>query len=222
MSTTNSSIGSLDARSIWSKGKTPSTTTSSTTSSAVFESWRTRSDGTPPLKFKPSQPPPPSNILWVGNLPSDATEEDVKRKFEGEPGYEQLVFRSSRISGQTCFVRFVDVTCATISLYRLASTPLRPTDTATIRLGYSKYPLSFRGMEFHRTELQRPSPQSIPEVDAIPYTKPVSESGIHSPSDPSWPPDDTYNQTAAKKTDSEDHETSPVAPGLSFDEYQVW
>ncbi|KAJ3054691.1 hypothetical protein HK097_001098 [Rhizophlyctis rosea] len=86
---------------------------------------------------------PPCNTLYVGNLPPDASEDELRQLFNRCPGYRRLCFRP-RPNGPMCFVEFDDVQCATQALLQLYGNPLSNSTKGGIRLSYSKNPLGVR------------------------------------------------------------------------------
>lgn len=99
---------------------------------------------------RPSFPPvnpadqnPPCNTLYVGNLPIDTSEEELKAMFSKQRGYKRLCFRTKQ-NGPMCFVEFEDVTFATKALNELYGHPLHNSVKGGIRLSFSKNPLGVR------------------------------------------------------------------------------
>ncbi|KAJ3040835.1 hypothetical protein HDV00_010450 [Rhizophlyctis rosea] len=86
---------------------------------------------------------PPCNTLYVGNLPPDASEDELRQLFCRCPGYRRLCFKP-RPNGPMCFVEFDDVQCATQALLQLYGNPLSNSTKGGIRLSYSKNPLGVR------------------------------------------------------------------------------
>jgi hypothetical protein len=105
----------------------------------------------PPLphrmnNFPPANPAdqnPPCNTLYVGNLPIDTSEEELKAMFSRQRGYKRLCFRTKQ-NGPMCFVEFEDVTFATKALHDLYGQPLHNSVKGGIRLSFSKNPLGVR------------------------------------------------------------------------------
>lgn len=75
----------------------------------------------PPVN--PADQNPPCNTLYVGNLPIDTSEEELKAMFSKQRGYKRLCFRTKQ-NGPMCFVEFEDVSFATKALHELYGTPL--------------------------------------------------------------------------------------------------
>ncbi|KAL4722001.1 cell cycle RNA binding protein whi3 [Fusarium chlamydosporum] len=95
----------------------------------------------PPVN--PADQNPPCNTLYVGNLPGDASEEELKSLFVKQRGYKRLCFRTKQ-NGPMCFVEFEDVSFATKALNDLYGTPLHNSTKGGIRLSFSKNPLGVR------------------------------------------------------------------------------
>lgn len=114
-----------------------------------------------PPPANPADQNPPCNTLYVGNLPPDATENELRTLFSPQKGFRRLSFRtknqssnsnsssSSHNHGPMCFVEFEDVAHATIALAELYGRALpRPNGSngkGGIRLSFSKNPLGVRG-----------------------------------------------------------------------------
>lgn len=114
-----------------------------------------------PPPANPADQNPPCNTLYVGNLPPDATEAELRSLFAPQKGFRRLSFRtknqslgggsssSSHNHGPMCFVEFEDVAHATIALAELYGRALpRPNGSngkGGIRLLFSKNPLGVRG-----------------------------------------------------------------------------
>ncbi|GAP87139.2 putative RNA recognition domain-containing protein [Rosellinia necatrix] len=95
----------------------------------------------PPVN--PADQNPPCNTLYVGNLPVDTSEEELKAMFQKQRGYKRLCFRTKQ-NGPMCFVEFEDVTLATRALHELYGKPLHNSVKGGIRLSFSKNPLGVR------------------------------------------------------------------------------
>ncbi|CDK27979.1 unnamed protein product [Kuraishia capsulata CBS 1993] len=115
-----------------------------------------------PPPVNPADQNPPCNTLYVGNLPPDATEAELRALFAPQQGFRRLSFRTkvlnqngaaSNVShhshGPMCFVEFEDVAHATRALAELYGRALpRPggvSGKGGIRLSFSKNPLGVRG-----------------------------------------------------------------------------
>ncbi|CAO3597217.1 unnamed protein product [Absidia cylindrospora] len=88
----------------------------------------------------PADQNPPCNTLYVGNLPPNTDEDELKQMFSKCYGYKRLSFRH-KANGPMCFVEFVDVMCATQALQDLYGNPLSNSVKGGIRLSFSKNPL---------------------------------------------------------------------------------
>ncbi|KAI1864739.1 hypothetical protein JX265_008463 [Neoarthrinium moseri] len=95
----------------------------------------------PPVN--PADQNPPCNTLYVGNLPIDTSEEELKAMFSKQRGYKRLCFRTKQ-NGPMCFVEFEDVSFATKALHELYGYPLHNSVKGGIRLSFSKNPLGVR------------------------------------------------------------------------------
>ena len=95
----------------------------------------------PPVN--PADQHPPCNTLYVGNLPIDTSEDELKALFSKQRGYKRLCFRPKQ-TGPMCFVEFEDVSFATKALNDLYGQPLHNSVKGGIRLSFSKNPLGVR------------------------------------------------------------------------------
>ncbi|ETS78520.1 hypothetical protein PFICI_10582 [Pestalotiopsis fici W106-1] len=95
----------------------------------------------PPLN--PADQNPPCNTLYVGNLPIDTSEEELKAMFSKQRGYKRLCFRTKQ-NGPMCFVEFEDIFFATKALHELYGQLLHNSVKGGIRLSFSKNPLGVR------------------------------------------------------------------------------
>ncbi|KAF2201171.1 RNA binding protein-like protein [Delitschia confertaspora ATCC 74209] len=95
----------------------------------------------PPVN--PADQNPPCNTLYVGNLPIDTSEDELKAMFSKQRGYKRLCFRTKH-NGPMCFVEFEDVSFATKALSDLYGQPLHNSVKGGIRLSFSKNPLGVR------------------------------------------------------------------------------
>ena len=96
----------------------------------------------------PSDQNPPCNTLYVGNLPADTSEDELKAIFAKQRGYKRLCFRT-KTQGPMCFVEFEDTSYATVALKELYGQLLHNSVKGGIRLSYSKNPLGVRSGQPH-------------------------------------------------------------------------
>jgi hypothetical protein len=96
-----------------------------------------------PPNSNPADQNPPCNTLYVGNLPMNTSEDELKALFAQERGYKRLCFRT-KANGPMCFVEFENVECASRSLAKLHGHPLSNSVKGGVRLSYSKNPLGVR------------------------------------------------------------------------------
>lgn len=109
----------------------------------------------PPVN--PADQNPPCNTLYVGNLPIDTSEDELKAMFSKQRGYKRLCFRTKQ-NGPMCFVEFEDVSFATKALHELYGHPLHNSIKGGIRLSFSKNPLGVRSGQ----GMTSPGPSSVP------------------------------------------------------------
>jgi hypothetical protein len=95
----------------------------------------------PPVN--PADQNPPCNTLYVGNLPADTSEDELKALFSKQRGYRRLCFRN-KSNGPMCFVEFEDISFATKALNELYGFQLSNSVKGGIRLSFSKNPLGVR------------------------------------------------------------------------------
>ncbi|KAG0324516.1 hypothetical protein BGZ99_001711 [Dissophora globulifera] len=95
----------------------------------------------PPVN--PGDQNPPCNTLYVGNLPMNTSEDELRALFSRCVGYRRLSFRT-KSNGPMCFVEFENIDCATQALNDLYGNPLSNSVKGGIRLSYSKNPLGVR------------------------------------------------------------------------------
>lgn len=98
------------------------------------------------VSYPPANPAdqnPPCNTLYVGNLPNNTSEDELKRLFSQQRGYKRLCFRTKQ-NGPMCFVEFETVTLATQALNLLYGKMLSNSIKGGIRLSFSKNPLGVR------------------------------------------------------------------------------
>ncbi|CAL9738550.1 protein Whi3p [Monosporozyma servazzii] len=122
-----------------------------------------------PPPANPADQNPPCNTLYVGNLPPDATEQELRQLFSSQEGFRRLSFRNKNGNGNghgpMCFVEFEDVSYATRALAELYGRKLPRTTTNNkggIRLSFSKNPLGVRGPNSKRNMNPNPNPNNPP------------------------------------------------------------
>lgn len=91
----------------------------------------------------PGDQNPPCNTLYVGNLPMNTSEDELRTLFSRCVGYRRMCFRT-KSNGPMCFVEFENVECATQALNDLYGNPLSNSVKGGIRLSFSKNPLGVR------------------------------------------------------------------------------
>ncbi|RPA83324.1 hypothetical protein BJ508DRAFT_304780 [Ascobolus immersus RN42] len=91
----------------------------------------------------PADQNPPCNTLYVGNLPMNTSEDELKALFSRQRGYKRLSFRTKN-NGPMCFVEFEDIAFATRALNELYGRGLSNSVKGGIRLSFSKNPLGVR------------------------------------------------------------------------------
>lgn len=134
-----------------------------------------------PPPANPADQNPPCNTLYVGNLPPDATEQELRQLFSGQEGFRRLSFRNKNGNGNghgpMCFVEFEDVSYATRALAELYGRKLPRTTTNNkggIRLSFSKNPLGVRGPNSKRNmnpnSNPNPNPNNAPgNINNLPH-----------------------------------------------------
>jgi RNA recognition motif-containing protein len=105
----------------------------------------------PPIN--PADQNPPCNTLYVGNLPMDTSEDELKAIFSKQRGYKRLCFRTKQ-NGPMCFVEFEDISFATKALNELYGQPLHNSVKGGIRLSFSKNPLGVRNGQSNSNAVQ--------------------------------------------------------------------
>jgi hypothetical protein len=85
----------------------------------------------------------PCNTLYVGNLPMDTSEDELKAVFSSQRGYKRLCFRTKQ-NGPMCFVEFEDTSLATEALDELNGYMLHDSVKGGIKLSFSQNPLGVR------------------------------------------------------------------------------
>jgi RNA recognition motif-containing protein len=91
-------------------------------------------------RSNPADQNPPCNTLYVGNLPPNTSEEELRQVFSCCKGYRRMCFRT-KPQGPMCFVEFEDIVYASTALNELQGHNLTNSVKGGIRLSYSKNPL---------------------------------------------------------------------------------
>lgn len=144
---------SLDARLNGLSISTSTTTSNGGLPSPGITSPTFRSFALPSMTTTTTDQHPPCNTLYVGNLPHNTNEEELRAMFSQCIGYQRLVF-SNKQNGPMCFVEFDDVACATHAMQDLYGKMLSNSTKGGIRLSYSKNPLGVRPADIGRRESQ--------------------------------------------------------------------
>jgi hypothetical protein len=95
----------------------------------------------PPVN--PADQNPPCNTLYVGNLPVNTSEDELKSLFSKSRGFKRLCFRTKQ-NGPMCFVEYEDITYASHALHELYGVQLHNSYKGGIRVSFSKNPLGVR------------------------------------------------------------------------------
>ncbi len=134
----------------------------------------------PPVN--PADQNPPCNTLYVGNLPIDTSEDELKAMFSKQRGYKRLCFRTKQ-NGPMCFVEFEDVSFATKALNDLYGVQLHNSVKGGIRLSFSKNPLGVRAGQQGNVNPATPlSPQGpMPTSGGLGPMSPGGFSTAHGP-----------------------------------------
>jgi RNA recognition motif-containing protein len=113
----------------------------------------------PQQRMPPNQNPadqnPPCNTLYVGNLPMNTSEDELRALFSRQQGYKRLSFRT-KANGPMCFVEFEDVSFAARALGELHGSLLSNSIKGGIRLSFSKNPLGVRNGQPSTGTVQSP------------------------------------------------------------------
>ncbi|KAI5239560.1 hypothetical protein E4T43_06676 [Aureobasidium subglaciale] len=91
----------------------------------------------------PADQNPPCNTLYVGNLPVNTSEDELKSLFSKARGFKRLCFRT-KSNGPMCFVEFEDTSYASHALHELYGVQLHNSYKGGIRVSFSKNPLGVR------------------------------------------------------------------------------
>ena len=131
-----------------------------------------------PISHPPANPAdqnPPCNTLYVGNLPAQTSEDELKAMFCRQRGYKRMCFRT-KPQGPMCFVEFEDTHYATKALTELYGRALSNSTKGGVRLSFSKNPL---GVRSHPTG---PANPGAPKVNgSAPGANGVPSHGFNSP-----------------------------------------
>lgn len=133
----------------------------------------------PPVN--PADQNPPCNTLYVGNLPIDTSEDELKAMFSKQRGYKRLCFRTKQ-NGPMCFVEFEDISFATKALNELYGAQLHNSVKGGIRLSFSKNPLGVRagqpGSSNPATPLSATGPMNMSSLNTM---SPASFQAVNGP-----------------------------------------
>lgn len=132
----------------------------------------------PPVN--PADQNPPCNTLYVGNLPIDTSEDELKAMFSKQRGYKRLCFRTKQ-NGPMCFVEFEDVSFATKALHELYGHPLHNSIKGGIRLSFSKNPLGVRSGQGMSPPGPSNMPGSVQSMNGMMMGGPGSFSSVNGP-----------------------------------------
>ncbi|KAJ3236013.1 hypothetical protein HDU78_004871 [Chytriomyces hyalinus] len=97
----------------------------------------------------PADHNPPCNTLYVGNLPVNTNEVELRDLFGRCAGYRRMSFRM-RVNGPMVFVEFDSIPYAQQALNELHGTLLSNSVKGGIRLSFSKNPLGVRPIASHQ------------------------------------------------------------------------
>ncbi|KAN0063970.1 hypothetical protein ACQY0O_003576 [Thecaphora frezii] len=128
---------------------------------------------------------PPGNTLFVGNLPSSASnvvlvqiEDQLRSVFSSRRGFRQFSFRL-KSNGPMCFVEFDDVHCASAAMSELNGNSLGGAiKNGGIRLSFSKNPL-FRMNSNPSIHQQHQQHQQHPHPHQHPHPQPHPQHSQH-------------------------------------------
>ncbi|KAF7729141.1 hypothetical protein EC973_004909 [Apophysomyces ossiformis] len=105
-----------------------------------------------PVRPNPADQNPPCNTLYVGNLPPNTSEDELRQVFSRCKGYKRMCFRT-KSQGPMCFVEFDDVVFATQAMNELQGHCLSNSVKGGIRLSFSKNPLFIKPNKDGNTNL---------------------------------------------------------------------
>lgn len=121
-------------------------------------SYRNVPEHAPRPQYPPANPAdqhPPCNTLYIGNLPHNVAEDELKAIFSKQRGYRRIMLRH-RHNGPVCFCEFEDIPTATKALHELYGYPLHNSTKGGVRLSFSKNPLGVRAGQGSSMDLQSP------------------------------------------------------------------
>ncbi|KAF5869098.1 putative rna binding protein [Botrytis fragariae] len=114
---------------------------------------------------KPAEQNSPCNTLFVGNLPSDTSANELMTMFSEQKGFKRLCLTNKQ-NGPMCYVEFEDIFYATKCLRVLNGTSLPNSAKGGIQLSFSKNPLGVRSGP------SRPPPSLPPATESSASTAP--------------------------------------------------
>lgn len=117
-----------------------STTTTTTTTIAAPNSNTNNNNSINNRPINPADQNPPCNTLYVGNLPANTSEDELRSLFSKCHAFKRMSFRN-KAQGPMCFVEFEDVQYATQAMNELQGHCLSNSIKGGIRLSFSKNPL---------------------------------------------------------------------------------
>lgn len=229
LNTTSALVGTPDPNNFGSAITSPTSAFSPTGPSSSHQSSRANRSNRERLPVNLADQYPPCNTLYVGNLPEQASEEELKALFSRQKGYKRLCFRI-KANGPMCFVEFDTISFATKALNELHGFHLHNGRRGGIRLSFSKNPLGVRSN-------QNPANGVSPaHVDAFANRDPVTLANAHgpppglsrppglSPSRQSWNAAATAAQPFHTQGYSEGHQWQQSRPSdyNTYNNYAFW
>ncbi|KAF8543241.1 hypothetical protein BDD12DRAFT_874864 [Trichophaea hybrida] len=166
-----------------------------------------------PISHPPANPAdqnPPCNTLYVGNLPAQTSEDELKTMFVRQRGYKRMCFRT-KPQGPMCFVEFEDTHYATKALTELYGRALSNSTKGGVRLSFSKNPLGVRSQPSNGSN----SPSAPRGNSAIPGPAGVPAHGL--PTTALRTPPGLSNQArqmTSLTTSTSTEQSTPPPPGL--------
>jgi RNA recognition motif-containing protein len=142
-----------------------------------------------PMNVNKLSPPdnPPCDTLYVGNLPAETSEDELKALFSKQTGYKRLCFRV-KSTGPMCFVEFENVIHAERALNELYGMPLHNSSKGGLRLSFSKNPLGVRSEQAQNDTASSAGPSGSRSLGLSPFLQgskdPSTESLTSGPKDP--------------------------------------